>query len=59
MTRAALPFRQMNPREAAQRELRLRQRGIHVPEINLRHLVAVARAGIFQREGNFYGVGWR
>ena len=43
----------MNPRKAAQREPGLGPAGIHVPEINLRHLIAVPRAGVEQGKREF------
>ncbi len=42
----------MHPRKTAQRLLRLRHTGMPVPEINLRDFVAIAGAGILQRERN-------
>src|SRR5690242_21952642 len=44
-------LRQTNPDETAEGQFWLRQGGVDVPEVNLRDLVAVAHAGVFQIEG--------
>src|ERR1017187_5831398 len=43
----------MHAGETAQRQFRLRNRGMNVAEIDLRHFVAVKLAGILQRERHF------
>ena len=54
MTLAGFAVFQMHAGKTAQRQFRLRNSGVDVTEINLRHFIAVAFAGVLHRERHFH-----
>ena len=53
MTSIGFAALQMHAGKTAQRQFRLRNAGVDVAEINLRHFIAVEFAGVLHRERHF------